>query len=263
MELEVELDEHTTKIVKERAAAHGYAVPEELLYMLKPELGTLQPHHIERRARAVTASSANAAADPDTADLWDWRRRIADLYAAVRAAADPESAWRLWRDTRADLFANHAQTPLDEGAAQPSYFDYDPTLRLAVHLIPASGVPFHLPAGADGDVEVTPFARTRGLGERLGAELAIYWIGGYGGGAFLPFLDATSGNQSYGGGRYLVDSIKGADLGIDGDGRTVLDFNFAYNPSCFYSARWTCPLAPHANRLPAAVRAGETAGGRP
>lgn len=208
--------------------------------------------------RGLTAPSLSPAAE-----LWDWRRRVADLYAAVRAEADAGRAWRLWRDTRAGLFADHPQTPLDEGSPPPMYFEYDPALRFTVQLLPATGTAFHLPAGPDGDVAVTPFARTRGLNERLGAELTIYWIGGYGGGAFLPFLDATSGNDTYGGGRYLIDSIKGADLGIDGDGRTVLDFNFAYNPSCFYSPRWTCPLAPRSNRLPAAVRAGEMAGGRP
>ena len=50
------------------------------------------------------------------------------------------------------------------------------------------------------------------------------------GGAFLPFADKTSGVESYGGGRYLLDTIKGADLGRDEDGLTILDFNFAYNP---------------------------------
>ena len=58
-------------------------------------------------------------------------------------------------------------------------------------------------------------------------------------------------------GRYLLDTIKSADLGAAPDGRTVLDFNFAYNPSCAYSDRYVCPLAPRANRLPAPVRAGE------
>ena len=52
------------------------------------------------------------------------------------------------------------------------------------------------------------------------------------------------------------DTVKGADLGSD-DGRLVLDFNFAFNPSCAYDARWACPLAPPENRLPFAVRAGE------
>jgi uncharacterized protein (DUF1684 family) len=50
--------------------------------------------------------------------------------------------------------------------------------------------------------------------------------------------------------------VKGADLG-EQDGRLVLDFNFAYNPSCSYDPGWVCPLAPPANRLPVAVEAGE------
>jgi uncharacterized protein (DUF1684 family) len=51
--------------------------------------------------------------------------------------------------------------------------------------------------------------------------------------------------------------IKGADLGMDAWGRAILDFNFAYNPSCAYSARWICPLAPPANALARAITAGE------
>jgi uncharacterized protein len=54
----------------------------------------------------------------------------------------------------------------------------------------------------------------------------------------------------------VLDSVKGADLGLKGE-RLVLDFNFAYNPSCAYDPKWVCPLAPAANRLPIAVRAGE------
>jgi uncharacterized protein len=68
--------------------------------------------------------------------------------------------------------------------------------------------------------------------------------------------DATSGETTYGAGRYLLDSVKGADLGSV-DGRLVLDFNFAYNPSCAYNPARTCPLAPLENRLSAAVGAGE------
>jgi len=71
-----------------------------------------------------------------------------------------------------------------------------------------------------------------------------------------PETIATSGGESYGGGRYLLDTVKGSDLGQD-DGRLVLDFNFAYNPSCAYDPGWVCPLAPPANRLAVAVRAGE------
>jgi len=87
-------------------------------------------------------------------------------------------------------------------------------------------------------------------------RLEVQWLEGYGGGVFLSFRDTTSGEETYGGGRYLYDTVKGADLGDDG-GRLVLDFNFAYNPSCAYDPSWVCPLAPAANRLAVAVGAGE------
>ena len=86
--------------------------------------------------------------------------------------------------------------------------------------------------------------------------LEAYWLEGYGGGVFVPFRDDTCGQETYGGGRYVLDTVKGADLGTDGD-RLILDFNFAYNPSCAYDAGWVCPLAPPANFLPLAVTAGE------
>jgi len=56
--------------------------------------------------------------------------------------------------------------------------------------------------------------------------------------------------------RYLLDTVKGADLGTEG-GRLVLDFNFLYNPSCANDPKWICPLAPTSNRLPVAAVAGE------
>ena len=83
------------------------------------------------------------------------------------------------------------------------------------------------------------------------AALAVYWLEGYGGGLWLPFADATSGASTYGGGRYLYDTIKGADLGVS-ERAIVLDFNYAYNPSCAYDERWSCPLSPP--REPLAVR---------
>ena len=53
--------------------------------------------------------------------------------------------------------------------------------------------------------------------------------------------------------------MKGADLGTSDDGaRLVLDFNHAYNPSCSYDPRWSCPLAPPENRIDVPVTAGET-----
>ncbi len=122
------------------------------------------------------------------------------------------------------------------------------------------GAPVTLSGGGDGAIRMQPFARSGGLERRLGGELTLYWLGGYGGGVFLPFKDASCGRATYGGGRYLLDTIKGADLGTATDGRVILDFNFAYNPSCAYSDRWTCPLAPPDNVLPTAVRSGERLG---
>jgi len=195
-------------------------------------------------------------------ELWDWRRRVASLYATIRELEHPKVAWQLWAATRDQLFAEHPQSPLEPGM-RPGFaglplFDYDPALRLTVDLEPAEdGEPVTVSGGGDGEVRMLPFARTAGLGRRLGAELTLYWLGGYGGGVFLPFQDATSGRETFGGGRYLLDTVKGADLGHTPDGRLILDFNFAYNPSCAYADRWVCPLSPAANRLPAVIRAGE------
>lgn len=192
-------------------------------------------------------------------DLWDWRRRIADLYADIRRTPAPEVAWQMWRQARDEMFMSHPQTPLENATAFTglAFFDYDPALRFHVTLAPHQGPTLRLPGGADGDVQAEPFAETVGLRAALGGELTLYGIAGYGGGVFLPFTDATSGRETYGGGRYLLDTIKSADLGQTADGRTILDFNFAYAPSCAYSPRYVCPLAPAANRLPAGVAGGE------
>jgi uncharacterized protein len=194
-------------------------------------------------------------------DLWDWRRQVAELYAGIRAASGPEAAWRRWRDTRDRRFRAHAQSPFapHERAAFRGlpYFPYDPRLRFLVEIEAADDARSEtMMVGADGSVTLQPFARTSGLADALGGELTLYWISLYGGGVFLPFRDATSGTTSYAGGRYLLDTIKGADLGMVG-GRVLLDFNFAYNPSCAYSEQWICPLAPPANALPGPVKAGE------
>ncbi len=198
------------------------------------------------------------------ADLWEWRRTVADLYGFIRGA-EPSEAWRRWRETREKLFASHPQSPLDperraafEGL--PCY-PYDPALRFAVPLVGITTPQTHAAeAGADGTMRLTAFATTQGLTKSLGGELTLFWIGGYGGGVFLPFRDATSGSETFGGGRYLLDTIKGADLGRDPAGRVILDFNFAYNPSCVYDPRWLCPLAGPGNTVDVEIPVGELMG---
>jgi uncharacterized protein (DUF1684 family) len=195
----------------------------------------------------------------DTLALLDWKRRVFALYTAVRAL-DPEPGWALWRETRDELFRSHPQSPLPPerraGFAGLKYWPYDPEARVLAELEEIEAPPQPVATSGSGEIHFRPFARAwfELRGERLSLE--VYWLVGYGGGAFLPFRDATSGHGSYGGGRYLLDTVKGADLGEE-NGRLVLDLNFAYNPSCSYDPGWVCPLAPPANRLPVTVEAGE------
>jgi uncharacterized protein len=190
--------------------------------------------------------------------LLDWRRRVGAMYADVRGSAerDPVDTVRRFRVQRDRLFREHPDSPLAaaarEGFAGVPYWPHDPALRFVadVEAVPAE------------PVTATSLSGEAFRLERIGrvrlpvGDLEVYWIAVYGGGVFIPFRDATSGTETYAAGRYLIDTIKGADLGGSGD-RLVLDFNYAYHPSCAYDPRWSCPLAPPANRLAIPVRAGE------
>jgi hypothetical protein len=190
--------------------------------------------------------------------LLDWRRRVAALYAAVRAeaGADPEGALARFRAGRDRLFAEHPDSPLpaDRRPAFPGipYWPYDPELRFEVEVLPA---PAERLTAHSNSGDPYPLDRIGRVTLPMGT-LDVYWVAVYGGGVFLPFRDGTSGDESYGGGRYLLDTVKGADLG-GSDGRLVVDFNYAYNPSCAYDPQWSCPLAPPANRLTVPIRTGE------
>jgi uncharacterized protein (DUF1684 family) len=190
--------------------------------------------------------------------LLDWRRQVADLYARARAAEDPEDGWRAWRAGRATLFAGHPDSPLDESARARGgglpVAPYDAALRFRARLdTDVEPARLQLPTADDGVVAMDRIGRVT-LGD-LG-RLDVWWLGGYGGGVFLPMRDGSAGTTTYGGGRYLLDTVKGADLGGDATS-LVVDLNFAYHPSCTYDPRWSCPLAQEGNRLDAVVTAGE------
>jgi uncharacterized protein (DUF1684 family) len=225
-----------------------------------------------------------------TLTLADWRRTIGSLYAQVRrlAVTDPAAALDHWRSVREGLYRDHPQSPVpaDRRAAfRAHHFAHDPTLRFELTVEPL-----------DAPVEAAPGPGLAGIGpldfgsggattaidlpvsvggvmafRRFGAvtiplrdgprRLELYWMEGYAGGLFLPFRDATNGAETYGAGRYLLDAAKSADLGGDRDGGTlILDFNFAYQPSCAFDPKWACPLAPPSNRLDVPIRAGERLG---
>ena len=195
----------------------------------------------------------------DRVQLADWRRQVAEIYSSVRRL-DPEQGWNAFRRERDSLFMAHPQSPLSgpqrERFKELEFFPYDAHWRLLAKLEPPeSGSTIEVDLGPDGSFRMTEIAQVL---IRSNARLSLYWVEGYGGGLFLPFTDGSNGDATYGGGRYLLDGIKGADLGMQGK-QLVLDFNFAYNPSCVYDERWICPLPPKDNRLPFDVNAGEKA----
>ena len=193
-------------------------------------------------------------------ELLDYRRRVFALYADVRDRhdGDPHGAHDHWRAVRDQLFGAHPQSalPLEtrEGFSGLRYYDYDPAYAVVVSI--DTDVPperFEVPGSSDGTLT---FDRVGRVGLPWGT-LDVYWLAAYGGGLFLPFRDGTAGETTYGGGRYLLDTVKGADLGSTPSGQLVLDFNFAYHPSCHYNPAWSCPLAPPGNLLSAPIEAGE------
>lgn len=197
----------------------------------------------------------------DELELLDWKRRIFELYARIRRHADAYGAWEMWVEARNELFKWHPQSPLPEATRSDfrglDYFEYDPSFRVVatVETAPAEETP--IPSSTVTTHSFLRFAIAHFTLAGRAASLDLFWVPGYGGGLFVPFRDETSGESTYGAGRYVLDTIKGADLGADEDGALVLDFNFAYNPSCSYDPRWDCPLTPSSNRLAIAVTAGE------
>jgi uncharacterized protein len=196
-------------------------------------------------------------------DLADWRRQMASLYDAVRhdrrAAQLRLVGFRAGKD---HLFADHPSSPIPAAARRNfrglAYWRHDPALRFSAALEPDTAAP-PLDVPRSGEGAAMPYLRVGWVSVSVGGtacRLAVYWLSEYAGGIFIPFRDATSGKETYGGGRYLWDSAKGADLGSIGD-ELVIDFNYAYHPSCVYDPTWSCPLAPQENWLAVPIAAGE------
>lgn len=194
----------------------------------------------------------------DAASLLDWRRRVAELYRDIRRSGDPRQAHETWRVRRDELFGTHSQTPLPP-ADRPGFSGlavaaYDPALRFVAEVdTDVRPVRIEMPTSTG---EVVPYERTGVVHLPAVGDLDVWWMVSYGGGVFVPIKDGLAGTRTYGGGRYVLDTVKGADLGGD-DGYLVVDLNFAYNPSCAYDPHWNCPLAPPGNTVSSNVLAGE------
>ncbi|MEO7021839.1 MAG: DUF1684 domain-containing protein [Ktedonobacteraceae bacterium] len=203
-------------------------------------------------------------------DLYDYRRHVAAMYverrAALQTGENTEMVWQRWRLRRDTLFREHAQSALDEEQRRTfrslAYFPYQPTLCVPARIEPDVGsAPLSVTLAANEQMSMTSVAQLHFSIQGQIHTLTLYWLNMYGGGLFLPFRDATCSAESYGGGRYLFDTIKGSDFlpvpGATLQQSLLLDFNYAYNPSCAYNDRWVCPLAPPENRLNVAISAGE------
>jgi uncharacterized protein (DUF1684 family) len=237
-------------------------------------------------------TEAGTVAQSEYLELADWRRRVAEMWHEWRAssATDPAAATDRFRAAKDALFRAHPQSPLPPAEREAfkglRYWPYDPAWRMTVRFepVPADAGPHgdHVQASGPGVAEQAGLPQEAQLGpislpsstaesfsfRRIGSvaltgpldaqRLSVFWMTGYAGGLFLPFRDATSGGETYGAGRYLLDTIKSADHGGDPlEGMLVLDFNMAFHPSCAYDPRWSCPLAPPGNRLAVPVTAGE------
>ena len=186
-------------------------------------------------------------------ELADWRARVAALYLS-----DVDIAG--FRAERDEMFRHHSQSPIPLGERNSftalRYFPVDLGAVVEAELRPADGQMVIDTGGPDGKITY----RRVGIAATPWGELTVWWIDAYGGGLFVPVRDATCGHETYGGGRYLTDTVKGTHgrgLVWLGDGSLRLDMNYLYNPSCAYDVEWACPLAPPENRVEVEIRAGE------
>ena len=191
-------------------------------------------------------------------ELLDWRRRVSELFAELRRKPVDAETLDWFRRQKDELFRDHPQSPIPLADRETfiglGYWPFDPDARVVARLTELED---ELPPTA-GEVAFRRIGTLEFTLHSQNLTLAAFWIEGYAGGLFVPFKDASSGTDTYGGGRYLLDTIKSADLGSDAPaGSVVLDFNYAYHPSCAYDPIWVCPLAPPDSRLPIAVHAGE------
>jgi len=186
-------------------------------------------------------------------ELTDYRAAVARMYLEAADLKD-------FRSRRDELFATHPQSPIPAASRASftglKYFEPNPEAIVEAVVRPSPGEIDIDTGGPDGVVHY----RRAGVLDTPFGELSLWWISAYGGGLFLPVRDGTCGHGTYGGGRYLTDTVKGTHgrgLEVLSSDLVRLDFNYLYNPSCAYDDAWLCPLAPPENRVPARIEAGE------
>jgi uncharacterized protein (DUF1684 family) len=170
-----------------------------------------------------------------------------------------EDAIAEFRQDKDEFFRTNRGSPIPEAEREAfdglPYFPVDASLVFDdLALEPYAGsepVSFEIPTS---DGRLRPSQRAGVFRFPLEGEVrtltAYTFAGGSNESLFVPFLDATSGKDTYGAGRYM-------DIEVEDDGTYSVDFNLAYHPSCVYDAKFSCPLTPAENRLPVRIEAGE------
>jgi uncharacterized protein len=166
-----------------------------------------------------------------------------------------------FRQDKDQYFGESQDSPIPHaerhtGFAGLSYYPPDPAYRVQAEVVPFANPEVVRIATSTG--ELRPQQRYAELRFQLGGQdlkLTAFADPGvqHTHELFVPFRDATSGNETYGAGRYLEVEV---DHGPDGETATI-DFNLAYNPYCAYSEFYSCPLPPQENTLPVPIPAGE------
>ncbi|HEY6635356.1 MAG TPA: DUF1684 domain-containing protein [Acidimicrobiia bacterium] len=157
-----------------------------------------------------------------------------------------------YRRAKDEHFRTSHNSPLGHGDHSDFeglvYFDPDPGLIFTLSVEPGDGSEIRVPTSDEREKVYTTHGKVAFEVGGEPVELTLYDTGHPG--LFIPFRDATSGQATYGAGRYL-------DVAPNDDGTVTIDFNLAYNPSCVYSDGWSCPIPPVNNWLPVPIEAGE------
>lgn len=171
-----------------------------------------------------------------------------------------EQELRHHRDQKDQFFAEHRQSPIPAEEREAfdglNYYDPDPAYRVQATFEADEGdetIEMEMTAGQPAEYERVGRLRFELDGEEH--ELAAYsQVGEERSSLFVPFRDKTTGQGTYGAGRYMELEVE--DELEDGE-QVPLDFNLAYHPFCAYNESFACPLPPEENWLDVAVEAGE------
>lgn len=137
-----------------------------------------------------------------------------------------------------------------------AYFPVDASKKIKAVFVEKKGKKFQLPTSSGSTKTYLQYGFIEFKWQETNVRLNVYQDvnlakkTGYEDYLIIPFKDATSGNETYGGGRYI-------DFRIPKTREVLIDFNLAYNPYCAYSHRYSCPIPPVENQLTISIDAGE------